>query len=304
MYVTANPTYDGRFTGFPYGLAPMGRPRFSGQRQQKSCGCGGGCGGGCNHKQRLVRVTRRTRSGRVYQTLGLTASPALSEATKAATTALNVVLPGVGTAVGTVVGMLTAHHAAAMQTEATTINGAVPGFLASVQNIMAALNAGQTTPAAAISALQSAQATYYSIVNSIIKKSSPCATSCTSGSAQIYKTGFPGGAGIPTSPNDCNSGSTCNAACAIGCYCIEPTVVGLTAIINAGGGSFQIPSTHGGDAIIGTTPSVTVTYNGAAGSGGVAGLAQSVVGGTSTIFGISTLYWLLGGGLLLFLFLR
>jgi hypothetical protein len=243
----------------------------------------------------------------VYQTLGLTASPALSAETKAATTALNVVLPGVGTAVGAVVGMLTASHAAAMKKEASTMNTAVPSFGTNVALIFQQLNSGAYTPAQAISALQSAQVGYYSSVVSIIKKGGSCASSCqiNGGAAGVYpQPPQTIGSGLSTSPNCCNSSGTCNAACCIGCSVVEPAVSGLIAMIRAGGGTYTVnpmaanPDNPG----IGASGPVTVTYNGAQGAGGVSALAQSVVGGT--IVGISTLYWLLGGGLLLFLFLR
>jgi hypothetical protein len=245
----------------------------------------------------------------VYQTLGLTASPALSAETKAATTALNVVLPGVGTAVGAVVGMLTAHHAAAMQTEATTMNTAVPSFGQNIALIFQQLNAGSMTPTQAISALQALQTQYYASVAGIIKKSGPCASSC-------MVNGVPGGvypqapqsigSGLSTSPNCCHSGGTCNAACCIGCTVIEGSISALIAMIRAGGGTYTVNpmAANPDNPSIQASPAVTVTYNGSQGTGGVSSLAQSVVGGTSTIYGFPTIYWLVGGGLLLFLLLR
>jgi len=40
----------------------------------------------------------------------------------------------------------------------------------------------------------------------------------------------------------------------------EPTIRNLKAIIAAGGGSYTIPATHGGNTQIGTTPAVTINY--------------------------------------------
>lgn len=278
-YIVANPTHDGRFTGAPYGLAPrhMGfAPRYSGQRVQ-----------------RIRCANLRTRRRSQYATLGLANSTALSAGVKAAQIGLNfvpIVGPILSQLVGPITGIFTQAHAAAVAKEGSTLNGAVPQFVQTVQGIMAALNAGQISPAAAISALQQAQSTYYSAVASIMKKGGACKTpnqGSTAGNDQcpINNSGL---------WRDCAAAGNCNASCAIACGMVEPTVSFLTAIIQAGGGSFNIPATPVNGAIQGS-PAVTVTYNGSQGGGGVAGAVAS----------IPSWYYLAGGGLLLlFLLMR
>lgn len=241
------------------------------------------------------------------QTLGLSNSPALSAGVKAAQVAANfipVVGPAVSMAIAPIVSIFTASHAAAVQKEASTLNATTPSFTTNVALIFQQLNAGQITPTAAISALQSAQSQYYSQVASIIKKGGPCSSSCLIGGAPANTYPQPSqsiGSGLSTSPNCCNSSGTCNAACCIGCSVIEPAVAGLIAIIQAGGGTYTVnPTTQNGS--IAATPALTVTYNGSQGTGGVAGMAQSVLGGTT--LGVPTWALLAGGGLLLLFAMR
>lgn len=254
MYVSVMPAYSRS----PYGLAPprMGyAPRYSGQRPQ---------------------------------TLGLSNSPELSAGVKAAQVAANfipVVGPAVSAVIGPIVSLFTASHAQAVAQEGQTMNQATPNFLNTVQQIMSALNAGQISPTAAISALQSAQSAYYSAVASIIHKGG----ACTPAPHGLALTGC------------CNSSSTCNAACCVGCCVIEPAVLNITEIIQAGGGSWTIPSTQNNGAIAGT-PSVTVSYNGSQGTGGISAMAQSALGGTT--LGMPTWALLAGGGLVLLLAMR
>jgi hypothetical protein len=225
------------------------------------------------------RVARVRRSP---QTLGLSNSPELSAGVKAATVAANfipVVGPEISAIIGPVVGLFTASHTAAVQKEGQTMNQAMPNFLNSVQQIMAALNAGQISPTSAISALQSAQSTYYSAVSSIIKKGGAC-------------TPAPNGLALT---GCCNSSSTCNAACCIGCCVVEPAVLNLTEVIQAGGGTWTIPPTQNNGAIAGT-PSLSLTYNGAMGTGGVTGAVAAM--------GIPSWAWLAGGGLIVILLLK
>jgi hypothetical protein len=242
-------------------------------------------------------AARAQRIRRVRHTLGLTASPVEQTVVKGVTAGvamIPVVGPFLAPLVGMVANLFTSAHAAAVAKEGSTLNSATPVFIETVNQIMAALNAGQATPAAAISALQQTQTAYYSQVSSIIKKGGSCASNCVIGPPTP-------GRNVTTSPFCCNSSGTCNAACCIGCSIIEPTVTALTAIIQAGGGSYTINSTQTNGAIAGT-PQVTVTYNGAAGAGGIAGAAQSLLGGT--VAGFPTWILLAGGGLLLFVLMR
>jgi hypothetical protein len=208
----------------------------------------------------------------------------LSEGVKAAEIGVSfipVVGPILAPIIGQVVGLFTGHHAAAVQKEGQTLNQTTPGFLGAVQGIFQQLNAGQISPNQAIGALQAAQARYYSSVQSIIKKSGTCVTAAN---------------GLDAGKQDryhCSTSSDpCNAACCIGCNIIEPAVRNLTAIINAGGGSYTVPATPQNGAIA-ATPSFTVTYSPS---------ALGAVGSSTT--GLPTWIWLAGGGVLLYLLFR
>jgi hypothetical protein len=196
-----------------------------------------------------------------------------------------VVGPAISAAIKIVGGFLAAHHAGAMAKEASSLNGATPQFMETIQQVMGSLNAGQLSPSAAISALQGAQAAYYSSVKGIIKKKGTClvaANGLDPGKTDKY--------GCATSSDPCN------AACCIGCDIIEPVVRNLTAIIQAGGGTYQVPATPANkdNPGIGATPSFPLSYNGAQGAG---------TDLSGTIFGLPSIDVYGGGALLLLLIL-
>jgi hypothetical protein len=58
---------------------------------------------------------------------------------------------------------------------------------------------------------------------------------------------------------DCATGGDCNASCAVDCGMAEPTVEALIAILNAGEGTFTIPSSPNNGSIAGT-PAITIVY--------------------------------------------
>jgi len=283
-YIHTKPVYQAS----PYGMAALAPIAWTGQRRMRPC---------------VVRV-RRVRRPSPFRTLGVTESSAgTQEGEQAAATAANfipIVGPAVSAAIKVVGSALAQHHAAAVGKEASTLNGAAPQFIATVQDIIDALNAGQLTPASAISALQTAQTTYYSAVSGIIKKGGACKTPYLP---------VQGEAGPPdqcpiTLPNywrDCASGGSCNAACAIACGMVEPTVSFLIRMIRAGGGTFTIPATPVNGSIQGT-PAVVVSYDGSQGTGGVSAGLQSALGGT--IFGVPTWLAFVGGGLLLVVLMK
>lgn len=145
-----------------------------------------------------------------------------------------------------IAGLFTKGHTQAVEVEATTLNGAMPAFLQSVEQTMYDLNEGIISPSTAIAELNAAQTAYYAAVASIIKKSGPCTNPCT-----ITATG--------AEPRCCTTQSTCNAACCNGCVVVEQSVINFTRIINAGGGTYSISGTPDNGAIQGT-PGVTITY--------------------------------------------
>lgn len=286
-YIHTSPAYQAS----PYGMASLAPIAWTGQRRTRPC---------------LVRVHRRHSPFRavVRRTFGATeSSTGTQQGEQAAATAamfIPVVGPAISAAIKIVGGDLAQHHAAAVAKEAVTVNGAAPQFIETVQGIMAALNAGQLTPASAISALQSAQTTYYSAVSGIIKKGGACKT------PYIPVAGTPGPPNqcpvtLPNYWRDCAASGSCNASCAIGCGMVEPTVSFLIQIIRAGGGTFTIPATPVNGSIQGT-PAVIVSYDGSQGTGGVGAGLQSVLGGT--ILGVPTWMALVGGGLLLLVLMK
>jgi hypothetical protein len=195
-----------------------------------------------------------------------------------------VVGPAISAAIEIVGNLLASHHNAALQKEAASLNSGTPQFNVTIQQIMSALNAGQISPTAAIAALQQAQTAYYSTVSGIIKKSGTCTTAANgldAGSVDHY--------------NCATTKDPCNAACCIGCGVVEPTVRNLTAIIQAGGGTYMVPATPANkdNPGIGATPSFALSYNGISGSGGVTGAMAAM----------PSWIWLAGGGLLLLLLL-
>lgn len=157
-----------------------------------------------------------------------------------------------------IANMFAGAHIAALAKEAATLNNATPTFINEVQTVMTDLSEGGISESAAIAYLQQAQADYYTTVSGIIKKGGPCVASCVVGAQS--SAGKPQG-WISTEPTCCNNSGSCNASCCIGCYLVEPTVTALTKIIQAGGGSWVIPSSQNNGAIKGT-PLVTITYAG------------------------------------------
>lgn len=187
-------------------------------------------------------------------------NPSVEIASQVAESTANTALPGVGSAIAEIESIFSADHAAAVAKEAKTLNNATPTFLSEVSKVMSAAQSGQLTPAQAIQYLQQAQSIYYTTVSGIIKKGGPCVASCVIGGES--NSGQPAG-WVSTSPICCNNSGTCNASCCIGCYIVEPTVAQLTAILNAGEGTFTIPSSQQNGQIT-ATPVITITYRASA----------------------------------------
>ncbi len=165
-----------------------------------------------------------------------------------ALSAIPVVGPILSQLAGTVIGIFGASHSAAVAQEASTLNTASPAFLSQCQAIMAAAENDQITSTQAITYLQQAQATYYSTVAGIIHGAHSCTPTCA----------YTGGSSQPV--HYCSTSGSCNAACAIACILIEPTVRALTAILKAGAGSYTTPPTPNNGAIQGT-PAVQFNYS-------------------------------------------
>lgn len=164
-------------------------------------------------------------------------------------------IPGVGPILGTIAGFVEnifgAAHAAAVQKQAQIINKSLPGFLQTVQAIMAAAENDDISEAQAVAALAQAQADYESATASIRKQSGTCIPGCS----------FNPDGSTSSSGNYCSTGGTCNAACGTRCSLVEPTVQHLTAILKAGGGSYTIPPFNPKDQTLGSTPAIQITYS-------------------------------------------
>lgn len=268
-YIATRPGYERT----PYGIASLRPIAWTGQR---------------GHPRVYVRRRGQRQHVLRSRTLGATESSGSTRAEEqTAATAANfipVVGPAISAAIQIIGGLLASHHTAALQKEAASLNSGTPQFIVTIQQIMSSLNAGQISPTAAIAALQQAQTAYYSSVSGIIKKSGTCtvaANGLDAGSVDHYN------CAITKDP--------CNAACCIGCGVVEPTVRNLTAIIQAGGGTYMVPATPANkdNPGIGATPSFALSYNGASGGGGV----------TGALAAMPSWVWLAGGGLLLLLLL-
>ena len=151
-------------------------------------------------------------------------------------------------------------HAAAVQNEAAELNTANPTFMTNVQAIVAALNADQLSPSDALTLLQQQETQWYSAVSSIEKgrwtyvgSQYPEPTYADSYANRS------GPYGSSSANPDSHAPSTCNASCVLGHYFVERTIVGLTKVINAGGGSVTVETFPANGAIKGT-PAFVLTY--------------------------------------------
>lgn len=168
-------------------------------------------------------------------------------------------IPGVGallSVASSIANLFGAAHAAAVAKEASTLNAAIPSFVAQCQKVMTAAQAGAITEAQAIAYLQDAKTDYYTTVSTIIKQGGPCASQCTIGAES--NAGEPTG-WISTQPTCCNTSGTCNASCCLGCYLVTPAVAALSQILANGKGTYTIPSAQQNGQIAGS-PLVTITY--------------------------------------------
>lgn len=173
-------------------------------------------------------------------------------------------------------GLFTAGHAAAVSKEATTLNNANPAFLNEVQQTVTALNQGAITPAQAIAYLQQAQSDWYTSVGPIIKGRWPYAGSQFPEPTWADSYGSRSGPYGSSDPNpDSHAPNPCDASCVLGHYFVERTVVGMTKIINAGGGSMSIEAFPNNGAIRGT-PAVSITYTRPSSASPTSGLLQSL----------------------------
>lgn len=230
-------------------------------------------------RPRALAVRRVRRPSHTLGSVGTQiGKQAGTQAATIAVAAIPVVGPFLAPFVGLFTGLFGKHHQEAVIKEGQTLNVNSPNFLVAVQDAINALNAGQISESAAISALNQAQDSYYSSVSGIIKKGGPCTYPCGPGD---YHDKY----------GCCNKSGKCNAACCIGCNIIEPAVKEITKIIQAGGGSYTVPATPDHGAIAGT-PSFTVSYT--RGAGGI-------LGGNAG--GVPMWVWLAGGGVLLVLLL-
>lgn len=191
----------------------------------------------------------------------------------------------------TVAAFFGAHHAAAIAKEGQTLNAATPTFLQAVQEVMSALSQGAISESDAISYLHQSQADFETAVKPIIKDNGKCIPGCeVNGSSYLTSTG--------TKTHCCSTGSSCNGPCCIRCGLVIPTVENLTAIIQAGGGSFTIPNTdsHGANK---ATPAIPIAYTRASVlttvDREIAGVFGSFGSLSSSGSSVNITPWLLGG---------
>lgn len=108
--------------------------------------------------------------------------------------------------IGTIANIFGAHHKAALKKEGDALNGAIPAFAQSLQQIVGALNAGQLDRAGAAGYVDQAISAYDSAVSS-----------------------------ITNSPGATSRGAQCNAACSVRVEFILPWAERAKSIIQSGG---------------------------------------------------------------------
>jgi hypothetical protein len=165
-------------------------------------------------------------------------------------------------------------HSAAVAKQAASMQKAVPAFLTEINSVMNGLNAGAISETQAISYLQQAQTLYYQNVASFIKKGGACKPATCFGK--------PSNTWAGCAPGPCNEG------CGVGCGLVESAVTGLTAIIQAGKGSYTVQADHASSDI--SWDQVTFTYSRPTLETsidrkilGALGLSTTATGGSSTI---------------------
>jgi hypothetical protein len=222
--------------------------------------------------QAIVLTRRRTTLRRRPQTLGTLGSAAgqigKQAGTAAATVAvaaIPVVGPFLAPLVGMISGIFSKHHAAAMANEAEVMNAAFPNYYVTLQQIVQAANSGQSSPSAAKSQVDQAVADYYSMVQSIMKKSGPCR------------------------PPNKRPGDPCNAACAVACEHVEPDANATKAALDTGG-TVQISGFNANGQIQGL-PSMTLDVS-------PPGAGSSLSG---SVGGAPMWVWIAGGGVVVLL---
>jgi hypothetical protein len=209
--------------------------------------------------------------------------------------AIPVAGPALAAAAKVLTSIFAASHAAAVAKEASTINSALPTFVDDVVAVMTDANSGAITAAEAVSYLTQAQTNYETTVADIIQDDGTCFLGCAlnsgsdytwsaAGAAEFNGSSQPGGqvalgkgtATAGETTHCCNSGATCNAACCLRCGIVVPTVLNLTAILNAGAGTWEIPASAANGSIQGTS-AVTIEYSAPTVLTGIEGLTTGKV---------------------------
>lgn len=163
--------------------------------------------------------------------------------------AIPVAGPALAAVASSLISIFGAAHSAAVAKEASTINAALPTFVADVKAVMVAANEGAISESQALNYLGQAQSNYETTVSGIIKDNGECIEGCYLTNGSNYM-----------GTHCCNSGSSCNAACCLRCGIVVPTVENLSAIINNGSGSWTIPGSSNNGSIQGTAP-LAIAYS-------------------------------------------
>jgi hypothetical protein len=122
-------------------------------------------------------------------------------------------LGGLGLSAGMdVFSTIAAHHNQAVAKEAQNLNAAVPAFMQQLQQIVAAVNAGQLSKTDAVTYIDLAVDDYYSQVSQIMQGDRNC-----------------------TGGGKCNHSGTCNGPCCVGCDVIQPFADAVKSILTGSG---------------------------------------------------------------------
>jgi hypothetical protein len=205
----------------------------------------------------------------------------------------------VGAAAGAIVGIIgalwSAHNARAKgaKTENQFLNSAVTAFDGSLQAIFQQANAGQITPAEAISALQSILPAFWASVAQVQNLPGTADASNHGANCGSYVPGQTTPC-TPTGAPACNK--SCTASCCVGCHDFFPTIQYAIYIFQQPkGGSFNVCTVYGDSYGLNTRGQYSLTY-----TPPPAGSASAAAVSTASALGIPVWALALGGAAALY----
>jgi len=181
-----------------------------------------------------------------------------------------------------IAGFWAAHDArvAGAKQENAVVNSAVLAFNQSLKAIFAAVNATdstQITAADAITACENLLTTYWGRMQG--QMTGPGRADASYGGSNCG-TPVPGNiCGEMTGGHKCDK--SCTAGCCVGCNDLTPTIAAAIAVLQSGGGTFQVCHVFGDKYGLSDSASYSLTYTPPTASSSAAGILSSLTGGGS-----------------------